>query len=381
MSAVKDYQGKKEYLVLSMVKKYPLYSVNKLAEELPGISRHSIQRILEKNNLSRVEDRLEFAAEKRERLKSLPILERLKKRILGFFRRRKLDLEGVKKLSKKFQEKPRAGWRLPGSLAVLLVLVLIFWQGASFISAKPPKISLDRPETGFVNESERLFVIGKVVPKNCRVTVNGHEVSLNGDGSFTAVVNIPMGESILEVGAINRRREAKVLRLVKRVPTKEELQAQEEEEVKKKLAAADKTAELDRTVKDLMAAKNAVMNPKSGKKGLLRILNNRIEEKAGFSSVLGEVVNLGKEAVSWVMITAKFFNETGGTVDTKYGFATDYGQVIKSGEEAEFEIQATKKEFDHYGLELSWEKGEVAGLATEVEEEATASGEIEEEVE
>lgn len=375
MEPVKDYQGKKEYLVLSMVKKYPLYSLNKLADELPGISRHSIQRILEKHNLSRVEERLEFAAEKR--VGFLPLLERLRATILDFLRKKQFSFKGLKKLPKKLQERPGSGWRLAGSLAILGGLVFISWQGVSFISAKPPDISLDQPLMDFVNKGERLFVIGRVVPRNSQVIVNGNKVSLNGDGSFTAVVNIPMGESILGVEAVYRRRKSRVLRLVNRVPTQEELQARQEEEARKRREATDKAAEIERTVNDLLAAKNATAD----KKGILRILNNHIKEEAGFFSVVGEVVNFGKEEVSWVMITATFYNQSGGGVDKKYGFATDFGEVIKPGEKAEFETQTTRKEFDHYSLGLGWEKGEVAGLATEVEEEATASGEIEEEVE
>lgn len=359
---------------MSMVKEYPLYSVNKLTEELPDISRHSIQRILEKHDLSTVEKRLDFAAEKE--VGFLLLVERFKVTTLGFLRQKQFSFERLKKLLGKFQEKPRSRWRLAGILAIFFGLVLIFWQGASFILAKPPDISLDQPEIGFVNEGERLFISGKVIPASSQVTVNGNEVSLNGDGSFTAVINIPLGESSLEIEAVNKKKEGKVLRLVKRVPTQEEIQAREEEEAKKKLEAADKAAELDRTVNDLLAAKNA-----SGSKGFLRVLNNHVKEEAGFQSVVGEVFNFGQKEVSWVMIAVKFLNQSGGVVDTKYGFATGFEEILKPGEGNEFETQPTKKEFDHYSLELSWEEGVVAGAVTEAEKEATPSGEIEEETE
>lgn len=377
---VKDYQSKKEYLVLSMVKKYPLYSLDKLAEELPGISRHSMQRILEKNGLSTVEKRLAFSTVKKHEF--LPPVERVKGE-LGFFRQKLFNFERLKEMFERPQEKPRPKWRLARNLLILTVLVLIFWQGLSFVFAKPPDISLEQPTTDFINEGEKLFVIGKVSPKNSQVTVNGNQVSLNGDGSFTVVVSIPMGESILEVEAINKKRKAKVLRMVKRILSEEELQARQEEEANKKLEIADKAAVLERTVNDLMAAKNAAMNPEEGTKGFLRILNNHIKKELGFSSVVGEVANLGEQSVSWVMITANFYNQEGGRVDVKRGFATDFGEVIKPKETAQFETQTTTKEFDYYSLELSWEEGTVAGIATEAaeREKTTESEEIEEEVE
>lgn len=361
---VKDYQGKREYLVLSMVKKYPLYSIDKLHEEMPDISRHSIQRILEKHNLSRVEQRLDFAKENKGRF--LPTFKKIKTGIFDFLK--EFSFEGVKDF---LEEKPKLNWQLVKNLVILLVLILAFWQGVSFILAKPPDIALEQPPAGFTNQGEKLFVIGRVVPPRSRVTVNGNEVSLNGDGSFTAVVNIPLGESTLQIEAVYKKKEAKVLRLVKRIPTQEELQVEEAEGAKKKLEAANKAAELERTVKDLVAAKSAAMSPEGGKKGFLRIMNNRVKEEGGFTSIVGEVVNLGEEPASWVMITAIFFNEIGNMVDTKYGFATDFGKVIKPKERAEFETQATTLKFDHYSLELSWEEEAVAGEATE-------SGKIEE---
>lgn len=357
---VKDYQSKREYLVLSMVKKYPLYSIDKLYGEMPNISRHSIQRILEKNDLSTVEKRLGFASSQKQETS-----EKLKTTIFSFLEKRNLRLERLKNFFKKPQEKPQPSWQLVRNLAVFIVLAFVFWQGVSFVLAKPPEITLEQPGMGFINEGEKLFVIGKVIPTRSRVTVNGSEVFLNGDGSFTAVANIPMGESILEIEAVNKRKQARVLRLVKRVLTGEELQVQKEEEAVKKQEAADRAAELERTVNDLMAAKQAVMTPGSGQETLLKVLNNKIKKEAGFARVVGEVVNLGSQPVSWVMVTARFFDQTGKGVDTKYGFATEFGEVLAPREKAFFETQVTLKEFNHYSLEVSWEKAEVAGVATE----------------
>lgn len=363
---VKDYQknkSKKEYLVLSMVKKYPLYSVNKLAEELPGISRHSIQRILEKNNLSTAEQRLDFAEENKG--KFLSIFKKIKTGIFDFLK--EFSFEGAKNF---FERKPRFNWSLLRNLVILLILVLISWQGISFVLAKPPEITLEQPPVGFINQGEKLFVIGRVIPPGSRVTVNGNGVSLNGDGSFTAVVPIPVGESILKVEAVSKRKKAQVLRMASRTLTEAEQQTQEERQAEKRKEAMDEAAAIDRKVKDLLAAKGANAGQKQG---ILRVLNSQINQQSGFSSVVGEVFNQGEAEVSWVMITARFYDPAGREIDTKYGFATDFGEVIKPGQIAKFETQATQKEFDHYSLEVSWEEPTVAGVAAEGEEKATAS--------
>lgn len=366
---VRNYPGKKEYLVLSLVSKYPLYSVDTLAEELPQISRRSIQRILEKNNLSTAEKRLAYASDKKTGI--LSFIKKIRLTIRGV----KFNFNWLKKLIRTPREKPQLNWRMVRNLGILGGLVLIFWQVISLVSAPPPEISLDQPEMNFVSRGERLFISGRVNPASSWVTVGNNNVSINGDGTFTAVIDIPMGETTLELKAVNRGKESRLVRLVRREPTEEELQAEGEKKEKKKREASNWAANIERTVNDLLAAKNAA----AGRGNLLRILNNHIKDEEGFCSVVGEVMNLGAEEVSWVMITANFYNQQGGAVDTKWGFATDFGQVIEPGEKSTFETQATTKMFDHYSLELSWERGEVAGIATEAAKPATSSGETEEE--
>ena len=127
------------------------------------------------------------------------------------------------------------------------------------------------------------------------------------------------------------------------------------------------SSELERKVNDLLAAKNA----NGVEENSVRIFNNQVQDELGFYSVTGEVMNQSGQNVSWVMITATFYDANGQTVDTKYGFATDFNQVIEPGELADFTTQTTKKDFDHYSLDLSWESGEVAGEISVCEAEET----------
>ncbi|MDP3954898.1 MAG: FxLYD domain-containing protein [bacterium] len=366
---VKDYQADRGYLVLNLVKKYPLYSLDKLAAELPDISRHSIQRILEKNDLSTVEKRLAFAAGNTEAAtKSLPLrpLE-----LLAHFTS-PLKLDNLNIPWKKWESQPK-NWR---KIAMAMIVGLLFWQGSSFVLAKPPTIRLEKPEADVVNEGEKLFVSGKVVPVTSKVLVSGKEVLLNGDGSFTAVIEVPAGESTLEVEAIHKFKKAKLVRLINRQLSQAEIQAQELEEAKKKTEAVDRLATLDRKVNDLLAVKSA----SSSQASLIKVINSRILEESGFSQVAGEVTNLGQEEVRGVMVTVTFVDKQGATVDTKYGFATGFGETIKPGSTAKFETQATTKPFDRYSLAISWDEGAVAGAAVQEDvqtQEASGAGHTE----
>lgn len=356
---VENYQEKKAYLVLSLVRKYPLYSLDKLAEELPGISRHSIQRILEKNSLSTVGNRLAYSADNKRKISfSLKNLQLPFSFFSHFFRSFFQKLGNLKNLVS-FRQRWRFNLSLSKSLLILTFLVICF-AVFSYISSKSPEITLDQPEVDFSGGGESLFVSGKVNPRNSKVLINGEKVALNGSGSFTAVVKIPVGETTLRVEAFRFRKASSVVRLVNRILTQEEIKAKANEEATKKREATDRAAELERTVNDLLAAKNA-----AGEEAFLRIFNNRIKVDAGFSSVVGEVRNFGTQDATWVMITANFYNQAGSVIDTKYGFATEFGQVLEPGESRNFETQPTTKEFDNYGLAIGWEKPAIAGVATE----------------
>lgn len=362
---VRNYPNEATDLVLNTVKEYPLYSLDKLAQEVPGLSRHAIQRILEKNNLSRIEQRLHYASGG----KSLNIfrpsfaavdfnklageLFRLKK----YFREPPEPLRRVAAVFDKVSGRFGRGKVFGG-----IFLVVVFgYLGIRYGFARSPAIILDQPEAGEVYQGPKVFVGGRVIPSGSRVTINNEPVALNGDGSFTAIISVPSGQSQVKVAAINLGRKSEVVRLVSRQITPEEIQEKENQEASAKMEAADRAAEIEKKVNDLLAAKNA----NASREGGLRILNNRLEEEAGFTSVVGEVANLGNKEVSWVMVTATFYDRAGGAVDTKYGFATDFSQVIRSGEKADFRTQTTTQPFDRYSLSISWEEGNVAGAATE----------------
>ncbi len=359
-SEVKDYQGKREYLVLSLVRKYPVYSLDRLLGELPGISRHSIQIILEKNNLSTVAQRLAFTKKSSFNFSlSFKPLNRLKNflSILGQWRH----------------------WSFKGSLyfwgtlLVLAVLLVAFWQAVVFASAKTPVIALNQPVPEFENHGAKLYVEGQVKPVGSQVKVNGNQVSVAGDGNFTAVVEIPLGESVLGVDASYRGKQMSFVRLVTRLMTDEEQSKQQEEAEAKRQEGLDWVASTEKNVNDLLAAKNASSGQQQN---ILRVLNSHLQEISGFTNVVGEVMNMGQSELSWVMITVSFFDEQGNLVDTKYGFATDFNQVIKPGQTAKFETQATNRAFNHYSLGLSWQEAAVAGVATGGG--ASSSGEIHE---
>ncbi|MFH0863534.1 MAG: FxLYD domain-containing protein [Candidatus Gottesmanbacteria bacterium] len=364
---IKNYQNDEESLILDTVKKYPLYSVDKLANLLPNFSRHKIQNVLENNHLSTVAERLAFTNQKPP-----SSTNKLASLIANLFPKKKIALTEIKSQTvlptgnqpEKFVFPVRRlviKGGLIKAVGLLVVLLFVFWQAGLIIVAKAPAMIIDQPIEGFKNEGQKLFVKGKVTPAGASVTVNGHPMALNGDGSFTGTTDIPQGESILKFEATYLWKKSQLVRLVNRLLTKEELELEAKAEAHKKQQAIDKVAQLDQSVNDILAAKNA-------NSGLVKIINNHIQDNEGFSTVVGEVTNLSQKDVSWVMITANFFDQNGTIIDTKYGFATDFTQIMKPKTTAKFETQATNKTFSYYKLSVTWEEGNVAGVSVKTEE-------------
>lgn len=356
-------KNEKELKVLDIVRQFPLYSLDKLVELIPEMSRHSIQLFLEKYNLSTVEKRLAFA--KVDETENIDLISKIKNLLL-------MVSGALKSLKRNNQSaiKPEHTFHFSAKLIGLIILLAISWKGSSLIFSEPPAIMLEQPEMNIVHEGEKLYVSGKVIPRVGKVLVNGQNLVVNGDGSFTGVVDIPIGESTLEVIAKRFGKTAQLVRLVKRNPTPEELAKIKEEEMAKKRELIDRLAERENTVNNLLSVRNDL----ASKKGSLRILNNHLKVEGGFSNIEGEVVNLGEEDASWVMITANFLNESGAVVETKYGFATEYGEVLNPKEKINFETQATTKAFDHYSLELSWgADSQVAGVSAEEAQDKTST--------
>lgn len=342
---VKDYQNDKEQLVLDAVKKYPLHSLNKLAEELPFTSRRSIQRILEKNNLSTLPKRLQFAqtgelsmlAEKKE-----PV------QVDNIFKKSVKSISKVK-FHHRIKNEPDFRKRIIKFSAVGLFAGILFTNGAGFLFAKDPEIYLKQPGDE-VSKSlgEKIYVLGKVIPRDSQVKVNGQTALKNGDGTFTSVIVVPPGESSIKIEATNKFKKSELLKLVSREKTSEEIKKEQEEAQEQKQKTLDKSAQLDSQINDLLAARSV-----SDKNTGIKIINNKIKEDIGLSRVVGEVVNAGDKDLEFVMVTASFFNKTGLEIDKKFGFA-NLGKKIKPGESASFETQATSKTFDSYKLDVDW---------------------------
>ncbi|MBI2011726.1 PAAR domain-containing protein [Candidatus Daviesbacteria bacterium] len=232
-------------------------------------------------------------------------------------------------------------------ILIFLLLLLFYGFYKYYISSPSPTLTLEIPTEAIVGD--KLFVKGIVIPASSSVEVNGQPVAKNGDGSFTAIITIPQGKSVVEVTATYRTKNSQLQQLVERGLTEEEALKKKEKEDLAKIKERQEVANSDQKIQEILGAYSATIEPQS-----VRVINHELKTKAGLKKVVGEVMNTVPEKVYWVKITASFFDSTDNVVDTKVGFAAQFDKSIPSFEIAKFETESTSKEFSYYKLAVEW---------------------------
>ena len=340
---VNDYGSDDEARVLETVRKYPSHSVDKLVELLPGIKRNKIQIILEKNNLSRLGQRLEFSNYEGVNPRSL---EALTGKIGDPLK--KVNTKAIKNSSYLLLGSLKAKLSLKtaivGTTIVFLLLILNLFK--SLLIADTPIVYLNEPRNKEVIRGDSVFISGSVEPANAAVTINGKKAALNGNGEFTAVTHLDIGENIIEVIANNKFKKANLLTVVTRELSAEEnrTQAKQEEQI-------EEVAEIEQEISDILAVQDTNSSGSS-----VEITENTLIETGEYTLAAGEVTNFGGVNATSIQVIATFFGENGEVLDVAEATAVDSGNILRPGENAPFETVPTTVEYNNYELTVDWEE-------------------------
>ena len=113
----------------------------------------------------------------------------------------------------KFMWNPRLTFLLGIFVVSLMIIGYLTFQYVSFIS--PPKVSIDFPNEGQVVRKRELKVTG-IVEKEAAVFVNNQPALVDGEGSFSATIEIFEGTEEIVIKAIKRSgRETIIKRKIK----------------------------------------------------------------------------------------------------------------------------------------------------------------------
>lgn len=245
---------------------------------------------------------------------------------------------------------------------VSLMISLAGYFTVGYFISPPPTIILQTPADGQKVVGDKLYVKGTVSPAVSSVRVNGQLVAKNGDGSFTGIVSIVEGRSVLLVEADYRGRKSSVSQLVDRDFTPEELAALEEKKKLSEIKAREEVLGVDQQVDELLSVYDSLVAPRS-----VKILSHDLKQVSGLKKVTGEIINGVPEDVYWVKIVATFYDKNNTQIDSKVGFAAIYDKPLAPNEVAKFETQSTGKEFDYYKLTVDWKTASNVGGTTQPE--------------
>ncbi len=252
-------------------------------------------------------------------------------------------------------------------VSAFLISTAVF-LGYGYIESPGPTITIITPEDGAAVEGSKLFVKGSVAPAGASVFVNGKEVARNGDGTFTAIVNIPTGKTILMVDANYRGKKSSLQQLVERQLTDAERAKKDSERKLAEIKAKQEVINTDQRIEEILGAYSATVEPKS-----VRVLSHELKTQAGLKRVVGEVMNGVPEEVFWVRVTASFYDKEDNVVDTKVGFAEEFDKSIGPFDIGKFETASTGKEFSYYKVSVDWRTSSNLTDPVEGEKEASPS--------
>lgn len=231
-------------------------------------------------------------------------------------------------------------------LLIILPLTILLYI---FFTLPVPVISVQIPEINQTVTEKELYIQGKIKPIWAQITVNGQGVSINGDGKFTLILPLKIGNNILKFQAYNFGKKAEYILPITRNLSNEEKLAEAEAKQKEEAEARQRVLAADTKIGDLIE--------KSTHDSLIyivQIVSSVIKKDSVFSRIEGVVNNMTLDPVYWVKITAKFYNASDQLIDTKEGLAVAEADAIAPGKTHEFTTQATDKDFAYYKLSVDW---------------------------
>ena len=105
--------------------------------------------------------------------------------------------------------------------------------GGGEVAEKPkqkhvdPKLVISSPSESPTVTKDSIEVKGKVTPANSKAAVNGQEITTDGDGSYSTLYHLNVGENYIQITAVKGPEQAEASRTITRKLSEKELAAQE----------------------------------------------------------------------------------------------------------------------------------------------------------
>lgn len=233
-------------------------------------------------------------------------------------------------------------------LVVLLALAGILYYFNQYSSATSPIISMSFPKEQSMIAEKQIYIKGKVIPAGSDVNINDHEVARNGNGEFTAMVDLPLGKSTITINSSFHGKKSNYL-----FPIERKMSIVEEKEIQQKIAT-NKILE-DKKVMGIKTQVEDKVNVLQGDniQKLLVISDKNILASGYQKKIVGKILNSSSGNAYDVKVIATFYDTNGEIVDIKQGIAVEGATPLISRQSIAFATDPTSKSFSTYDLSLS----------------------------
>lgn len=243
-----------------------------------------------------------------------------------------------------FLLKPTRQWLYVLAVIVAVVITTNFSYTITevLLQAKTPVITLYAPARNAETTESTTNIVGKVVPADSSVVINGNKTTVNEQGTFSYQMPLQAGDNRYTITAkylwktaeyshqialINPNQKDKIA-LVLQTPQATPVVV---------LGKMKRTPEEERELK-----KSMIIEVEEVRKGESTILRGRMKNKTG-------------ETIGWIKLTANFKSETGEIVDTQVSFVTNADQYLAPEALMPFILPITKVDYATYELEMEYE--------------------------
>jgi hypothetical protein len=255
----------------------------------------------------------------------------------------------IHKMSKTFR---KAKWHLktivknkPFLIALIAIPIAVALLGKHEI-AKAPVITVTTPVEKSLVTDKQLYVRGKVWPADSDVTVNNTAVARNGNGEFTAMIDIPVGQSILKFSSTLNGKVSSLIMPIERKRSPEEEMAYEQQQARDQALSDQKVAGL----KDEVVNK---VNKLQDVQSMIKITSQQVATIGAQRKITGTLLNSGTNPAYGVTAIITLYDTSHAVVDIQQVKVVTGSSPMTAGQSLPFATLLSSKIFTTFDVTVT----------------------------
>lgn len=246
-------------------------------------------------------------------------------------------------------------------LVVFFILAGILYYFNQYFNSTSPIISVSFPKEQSTIAEKQIYIKGKVIPAGSEVNINDHQVARNGNGEFTAMIDLPLGKSAITIDSSFHGKKSNYV-----FPIERKMSLVEERESQQKIAT-NKILE-DEKVKGIKTQVEDKVNVLQGDniQKLLIISDKNILVSGYQKNVVGKILNSSSGNAYDVKVIATFYDTNGAIVDIKQAIAVEGATPLIPKQSIAFATDPTSKIFSTYDLSLNAQNQASSSAAVQI---------------